>query len=131
MKFIFRMYRLSHCLSLASASPPFITWLGRDDVLYVPLICNSNYLYGKITATLCSMNIMLLTHIFLRNDPYRNIVGEDQEFLTSDPIKQHFKVRCVKYNCTLYIWAAFFLGGGGARKNEQYLWQNIMIENCR
>jgi hypothetical protein len=47
-------------------------------------------------------------HIFLRNDPSRDIVGEDEEFLTSGAIKQHFKDRYIKCNCTLCIWAVFW-----------------------
>lgn len=51
----------------------------------------------------------------MRNDPSRNIVGEDQEFLTSDAKKQHFKDRCIKIfvHC---VFGQFW----GARKNEQY-----------
>ena len=50
--------------------------------------------------------------LFLRNDHSKNTVGQDQEFWTTDVVKQHLEEKYIKFNYAFFIWVI-----SGARRN--------------
>jgi hypothetical protein len=88
----------------------------------ISLVCAklSSYCHftlGRCLTTDHSRNAKL-TFVFsaLENDHSWNIVGQDQEFCTTDAGKWLFKEKCITYNNTLYI--------------GRFSWLEKMDDNC-
>jgi hypothetical protein len=66
---------------------------------------NGSYQYRHVITTVCYKNIMLHSlnfWTFLRNSPFGNTVGQDQEFQVTDAGQWHFQKQHTWYNYMLF-----------------------------